>query len=160
MSESLKLKDSACACDTCKEMCHRPCWPTAEEVASLVAEGFADRLMADWWEESLDDGGITWVITPAVKSLEGKQSPRHIKDKTPTCTFQTDEGLCELHELGLKPLEGRVSSCQHDYSDADVRASYGSVRGGVIRDSWRTEDGRNIANLWGKEFLQEDLYED
>lgn len=72
-------------------MCSRPCWGTPEEIGRLPA----DRLEVAVWPEG---HGLaeTRVLAPR---LEGGN-----------CTFY-GAGGCELHALGLKPVEGRLALC-------------------------------------------------
>lgn len=95
-------------------MCERrPCWPTPDEAKRIKDAGFGDRLMIDYWVESPTDIKIE---CPAIVGYEGLNAPFIPVGR---CTFLKD-GLCELHDLGLKPLEGRVASCQGTVEDSQA----------------------------------------
>lgn len=95
----------SCQCEKCVKICEqRPCWPTPQEALKLVESGFRDRLMVDYW---VDNYGEIFVLSPAIRGYEGCDAPFLPLGK---CTFLKD-GLCELHDLGLKPIEGRRAGC-------------------------------------------------
>jgi hypothetical protein len=86
------MMESKCSCETCKGMCaHTSCVPTPKEARELIRR-YPDRM---------------------VRFVQNGQ--RYIAPKFDTtnafgpCTFFKD-GWCELHDIGLKPLEGRISS--------------------------------------------------
>lgn len=60
------------------------------EAAALMVAGYSDRLEVGRW------GSVPMV---APKEVDGR------------CTFLDDKGKCQLHDKGLKPLEGRVAIC-------------------------------------------------
>lgn len=62
----------------------------------------------------------------------------------PRCTFLTPEGRCELHDKGLKPLEGRVALHYNNDDEADARRQdelSDGVRAYIVR-LWREARGR------------------
>ena len=89
-----------CSCERCRQMCHVPCLGTPEDIERLVDAGYTDRLRPTEWLVGalvgLTDGPIS-MVQPMV---EGDW-----------CTFYHN-GLCELHDKGMKPTEGRLS--RHD----------------------------------------------
>lgn len=91
---------SACACERCRVMCEKPCWGTPDEIQRLIDAGFGDRLALDYW--SGDE--TIYVLAPALKGHEGQEAP-WTNWSQDGCTFWQD-GLCQLHEMGLKPSEG------------------------------------------------------
>jgi hypothetical protein len=76
-------------------MCTRPCWGTPREIGRIAEAGFWARLEESVWPAS---HGLpeTRVFAPAL--VAG------------SCTFYSSSG-CELHALGLKPVEGRLALC-------------------------------------------------
>lgn len=107
----------ACACDACKEMCKRAaCTPTPDDAIALVAAGYKDRLS---WSLAWDPVRQMWwpVVMPLYK--EG------------ACVFLTKDSLCELHDRGLKPSEGRAAL--HNTPDDGLRAA--------IANTWATDKG-------------------
>lgn len=103
------VPDVAChGCAKGVDMCRtRPCWGTPEEIAAIKAAGYADRLMLDWWV------GVPRIDipAPAIQGYEGKSAPERPRGR---CTFLTADDLCELHDKGLKPAEGRKACCKSD----------------------------------------------
>lgn len=99
-------KEISCTCDECKAMCRRPCWPTPEEAQHLINAGYGSRLMQDYWCKK---NGDIYILSPAVSGYENSFAPFWPTGK---CTFQDDNGLCQLHDLGYKPLEGRKALCK------------------------------------------------
>lgn len=127
--ESFKEPET-CSCDICKSMCERPCWPTPEEAFALIEAGLGPRLMQDEWVPAPQ------LLCPALIGHEGGYAPFIPYGK---CTFQTADGLCELHNLGLKPFEGRMA--HHDHT----------VNKGLhpsVAETWANEEGRAVLDLW------------
>lgn len=104
------MSESTCACQKCRAMCaHSTCLPTPDEARELIRRGYGPRLAAYHFEIE--------VVGPAPAGMEGRLDLRHTRYGA--CTFRTPDGLCELHELGLKPLEGREA--HHDKPWLPVR---------------------------------------
>lgn len=124
-----------CSCTKCVNMCkQRPCWGTPNEMKNIRDAGFGNRLMNDYWVEQppTNDTDVyydTLVESPAIVGYEGKEAPVRPVGR---CTFLTEDNKCELHDLGLKPLEGRTAI--HDGTN-DARDH--------IVELWRAE-GRKI----------------
>jgi hypothetical protein len=98
----------ACACPECVAMCqHRPCWPTPDDVRHLIEAGYADRLMVDWWFDR-DKNKTIYLLTPAIAGRESGEAPAHPEGQ---CTFLDTDGLCQIHDNGLKPTEGQIALC-------------------------------------------------
>lgn len=89
-----------CSCARCQQMCRVPCLGTPEDIEKLVDAGYADRLKPTEWMVAcligLADAPISMVQPETVNGW---------------CTFYHN-GLCELHDKGLKPTEGKLS--RHD----------------------------------------------
>lgn len=90
-----------CACQSCTAMCaNTTCLPTPDEARALIRAGFGDRLAT--YRHPL----LGWqMVGPAPKGMEGA---RDLTDTKRGCTF-FDGQHCELHSIGLKPLEGRLA---------------------------------------------------
>lgn len=102
------------SCRPCVVMCEqRPCWPTPTEAQALISAGYSDRLMDDYWAGGGGPDGDEDIhlLSPAIVGRESGNAPFWPNGR---CTFLSPEGLCELHDLGLKPFEGRVASCADD----------------------------------------------
>lgn len=91
-----------CSCNTCQDMCKRaPCLGTPDEMLTLIKKGYADRLQRGTWAAGRQYGipDVDLIVLPKYDEQKG------------ACTFFS-EGKCELHDLGLKPLEGRLADCK------------------------------------------------
>lgn len=92
-------KPTVCRCEKCKSQCHTPCLGTPEDIYKLMDAGYADRLaVTEWWA-----GVLMGVCDIPVVMIQARQ------EDNGWCTFRRDDGLCELHDKGLKPTEGRLS---------------------------------------------------
>ena len=91
-------KQTNCDCELCQQQCRiLPCLGTPEDILKIIEAGFGERVIMTYWWSGLLMGVADRVI--------GMVQPR----MTPTgCTF-FKEGKCELHDLGLKPTEGKLS---------------------------------------------------
>lgn len=117
----------ACSCDKCKSMCTRcPCEPTPKQAVALIEAGYADRLMKVKHYNELK-------IMPARVGCEGK----YTEEPWGTCTFYKD-GLCELHDTGLKPLG--ATAVLHDGQVPDWLFD-------TLRKLWE-RDGYKAFGLW------------
>ena len=87
-----------CNCERCKEQCHTPCLGTPEDIERLIDAGYDNRLTPVWWCV----GMIMGVTDKPIKMVQAR-----LEDNG-WCTFYHN-GLCELHDKGLKPTEGRLS---------------------------------------------------
>lgn len=83
------MKQRECKCKLCKSQCASPCKGTPEDMVKLLASGFQNKIMKTTFQG-------TSILTPLYDS------------EKKSCVFFTD-GLCELHDLGLKPTEGKLS---------------------------------------------------
>ena len=90
-------KPVACKCNLCKQQCHQPCLGTPQDILRLVEEGYAERLSYTQWAAGIFMRCTDHVVNMIQPKVEGDW-----------CTFYHD-GLCELHDKGLKPTEGRLS---------------------------------------------------
>lgn len=92
-------KPTECKCQECKSQCRiAPCLGTPEDITKLIAAGYEDRLSPTEWRA----GMLMGVIDRPVNMIQATQEKGG-------CTFFKD-GLCELHDKGLKPTEGRLSN--------------------------------------------------
>jgi hypothetical protein len=99
-------------------MCERSaCLPTPREAAMLIDRGYGARLARY--------AAHIACVGPAPQGSEGKT----VHSTNGRCTF-FDGVRCELHALGLKPLEGRIA-----HHDRDWRVT----RSTVLRH-WRPAD--------------------
>lgn len=138
---NLKVLPSECDCEKCSNMCHAPCCGTVEDIQNLIDHGFGDRLMLDDWEDA------EIMIKPALKFSESQTAPYNTASEL-GCTFWID-GKCELHNIGLKPLQGKLAHHSLD----DESWNYISK---VIRKSWQSEKANSLIKKWEKIFLKKE----
>lgn len=131
------LKETSCDCEECRSMCHRPCWGTPKELKRLIDAGYSDRLMKDYWTEA--NGERTEILSPALKGHEKQGAPFFPRSEK-GCTFWKD-GLCELHDLGLKPSEGRLA---HHSTSHDKECTLHDE----IHQTWDSDEGRALCATW------------
>lgn len=117
--------ESQCSCDTCKKLCTiAPCQGTADEMAAIQAAGFGDKLMAGFYMD--------------LDTFEGPFRIVAIERNDSGCPFHTSDGLCALHDLGLKPSEGRLAN--HSTEDHGLKAE--------ICKTFNSDSGRELLNLY------------
>lgn len=97
------LKPTQCNCPQCQNMCHVPCLGTPEDIEKLVDAGYTSRLQPTEWLV----GKLVGLTNRSITMIQPKVEKGW-------CTFYHN-GLCELHDKGLKPTEGRL--CYHDVTD-------------------------------------------
>ncbi len=83
------FKPVECKCQVCKTQCKTPCFGTPEDMVNIIAAGYQYRVCVQ-----VING--TQMITPLPDMERG------------CCTFFRN-GLCELHESGLKPTVGKLA---------------------------------------------------
>lgn len=95
-------KPVSCKCETCKIQCRKaPCIGTPEDIEKIInADGGYYNLLAD----SVWASGVPFGIAP-------KDFIAPLMVNGGGCVFFV-AGLCLLHDLGLKPTEGKLS--HHD----------------------------------------------
>lgn len=121
-----------CSCEICVRMCEtRPCWGTPEDIEKIINAGFGKRLMLDYWCDTPDIN----LLCPAIVGYENKNAPFWPNGR---CTFLNEKGLCELHDLGLKPTEGKVAI--HGKKDEDTHYE--------VAKTWKNEKGKILIKLW------------
>ena len=91
-------KPIECKCQKCKQQCKTPCLGTPEDILRLIKAGYKERLAITHWWVGIARGKLDF---PGIM-IQARQEDHGY------CTFFRD-GLCELHDLGLKPTEGRLS---------------------------------------------------
>jgi len=125
-----------CSCDICKAFCRRPGWWTVEEAERAMKKGYGRRMMLEIAPE------FTFaVLSPAFKGSEGDFALQ--ENAKSGCNFLHD-GLCELHDTGLQPLECRF--CHH------TRNGLGPICHHDIAKNWQTEEGQKLVKKWASEY--------
>ena len=87
-----------CKCQKCKQQCKTPCLGTPEDILRLIKAGYKERLAITHWWVGIARGKLDFPVI----MIQARQ------EENGYCTFFHD-GLCELHDWGLKPTEGRLS---------------------------------------------------
>ena len=121
-------KPIQCKCALCQKQCQTaPCLGTPQDILKLVKAGYAERLaLTDWY------AGMTMgLVDHPIPMLQAKE-------ENGRCTFYHD-GLCELHDKGLKPTEGKLS---HHTTKMDNWTPRKSISWNVAKE-W--EDDDNLA---------------
>lgn len=91
-------KPIECKCQKCKQQCKTPCLGTPEDILRIINAGYKERLAITHWWVGIARGKLDFPVI----MIQARQ------EENGYCTFYHD-GLCELHDLGLKPTEGRLS---------------------------------------------------
>jgi|JI7StandDraft_1071085.scaffolds.fasta_scaffold18917_4 hypothetical protein len=136
-NKKLSVVESECDCEMCSSMCHGPCSGTPEDMEKLIDRGFGNRLSYDDWEPK------PYILKPSLKGYEGKKQPWHTRSEE-GCTFWKD-GKCELHNLGLKPTQGKLE--RHDSTIEQSKEIQN-----MIIESWdeENENVKRVIDLWKK----------
>ena len=151
-------------------MCHnRPCFGTPEEFSKIIDAGYANKLRIDHWvgapaetrikvEDTVGDGPFV-ELQKMLYDYQQKNPNPHEKDvemlsggtnndnnyyaawvPRGTCKFLTEDEKCELHDLGLKPEQGRETCCKGDDSKGNLH--YANL--------WATEEGLAVIEKFKK----------
>lgn len=141
--------ESECSCTECAGFCaRRPCWATPDDARRLIDAGYGDKLMIDYWEGDRydDEDEDILLLCPAAKGFEGFKAPAMegfafwVKMLPLPCVF-LNAGLCELHQKGLKPSEGRYA--HHDNVPTSERAVHHA-----IAQMWNNTEGQQLVEDW------------
>lgn len=90
-------KPVECKCEICKNQCKTPCLGTPQDILRLLRAGYKKQLIPTIWGVGIRLGKISFSVI----MIQPRQTPSG-------CIFFKN-GLCELHEAGLKPTEGKLS---------------------------------------------------
>jgi hypothetical protein len=124
-------KPVSCKCETCKVQCRKaPCIGTPEDIEKIInADGRYYYLLAD----SVWASGVPFGIAP-----KDFIAPLMLKDG---CGFFVN-GLCILHDLGLKPTEGRLS-----HHTAERPRRFQDTINYHVASTWTPEEYERIKGL-------------
>jgi hypothetical protein len=137
--------EHVCACDACKNMCETtPCWGTPQEMKKIIDAGLGDRLGIVTWH----GWGKSDVLAPARRGDEGEEQRLSIFDRKMPCTFYR-EGKCELHDKGLKPIEGRTA-IHHGHPGYDLCDGLRKELG----DMWDSPEGKQVMSDWKTRYVR------
>lgn len=82
---------------------------TPEDIQKIIDAGYKEKLLLSLWEDPKNPE----TPLPTIAPINGPHG----------CVFQDKDGLCELHEAGLKPTEGKLAI--HDTLDSGLRRTLG-----------------------------------
>ena len=91
-------KPVECKCEACKNQCKTPCLGTPQDIMRLIEAGYKESLMPSEWLVGMILGRLNYSIS----MVQATQTDNG------WCVFY-ENGLCKLHNLNLKPTEGRLS---------------------------------------------------
>lgn len=92
-------KISFCKCNECKKQCAIPCLGTPQDIEKIIDAGHNDKIFeTDWYV-----GMIMGIIDKPIFMYQAE-----LVESTGFCVF-FENGLCKLHDSGLKPTEGKLS---------------------------------------------------
>lgn len=123
--------EQSCTCDKCKSMCKTPCIGTPKDIEAIIDAGYADRLKRTIWMVGHLAAGEKLIDMIQPIGRDG------------WCVFRWPDGLCELHDCGLKPTEGVLAFCK--VVEEDNIPTY------------ETSVSRAVAHEWVKEENFEDI---
>lgn len=120
--------ENACSCPTCQNMCkHCPCIGTPEDILKIIQAGQSHGLCHTRWGTGLVNGAHDTIIEMI--------QPRNTENG---CAYLDDKNLCTLHDLGLKPTEGRLTN-HAEYRPESFKDSVNYI----VAMTWVDEDGNN-----------------
>lgn len=129
----LKISGPSCDCEECRHACQEvPGWFTPVEAVRAINAGYAKRMSA------VRERGV-YALAPSIAGAEGE-----ITIFWPgCCNFFTQEGKCEIHNSGFKPVECRAGyGCRPTPEYPEI---------GVMYELWRSTDGIKAIELWLEE---------
>lgn len=134
-------RPTECKCHLCKRQCHTPCLGTPQDILRLMDAGYTSRLKPTEWAAGIYMG-VTDHIIPLIQAecLDGAWGGLLDVGADCHCTFYTKDGLCELHDLGLKPTEGRLS---HHSARIDNFKRNKSISWAVVQE-WLSPDNADV----------------
>lgn len=128
-------KVTECRCAKCQSQCHTPCLGTPEDILKLINAGYANRLAPTTWF-----AGVIMGVHP--RPIEMVQP---IEEGNGYCTFFHD-GLCELHDLGLKPTEGKLAHHSIRVDNFNVKKSLAWL----VAKEWLEVDHKTLIEIYSK----------
>jgi hypothetical protein len=111
-----KHQPNDCSCDRCKSCCLvSPCLGTPEDMEKLEKAGHMNDVSKTY---VLDGKTNTFKEVKALKGIAWNHNGHQLMK----CSMLDDNGLCKLHNKGLKPTEGRIinHTCSHQ-DTVDIR---------------------------------------
>jgi hypothetical protein len=98
------LNNHSCSCGQCVNMCKTaPCIGTPQDILNIINAGYRDKVALTQWRAGVKYGlPELHMVAPIYDDQRG------------ACVFLNKWGLCDLHDRGLKPTEGKLANCKVD----------------------------------------------
>lgn len=90
-------KPVSCKCNQCKQQCKTPCLGTPADIEKLIDAGYGGKIKPTVWA-----AGILMGCTDQLVHM-------YQLEMTNAGCILFKDGLCSIHNTGLKPTEGRLS---------------------------------------------------
>lgn len=117
----------SCNCKQCQNMCRSStCLCSPDGAQRLIDAGYGQRLAA-----------YTFPGGSAIGTAPKSGGQKFNSTQQSSCSFFSESGGCELHNIGLKPLEGQLA--HHTRYWVDVRKS-------VVR-LWTPDEFSNLSSI-------------
>jgi hypothetical protein len=117
-------KPSNCSCNKCKAMCKTaPCFGTPSDIALIFLAGHGHKLALTTWAGALKLG-----IMKIYEMIQPK-----FDETTKRCVFLNKDDLCDLHDVKLKPIGGKLANC-----DIEVYSRYKVPIELMVAEQWET----------------------
>lgn len=129
-------KPVECKCKLCQMQCSTPCLGTPEDIEKLLDAGYREQLALYDWDVAKVMGKLGFSIL---------MIQAHTKNGM--CVF-FENGLCTLHDKGLKPREGRLS---HHTQKLETFVFKKSLSWNVAKE-WINEDNADTLKRIAEKF--------
>jgi hypothetical protein len=144
------------ACEGCNHgirMCYNtPCMGTVEDFEKLIEAGYAGSLMLDHWCGGHMNGNPfkedVLYLAPAIENKQKQAAPFIRSGK---CALLINN-KCSLHDLGLKPIQGKSVCCKLERVYKDENGENKAIEERfLILHTWNTQKGLDLIEKWKKE---------
>jgi hypothetical protein len=131
-------KPISCKCEACKKQCSvAPCLGTPQDIEKIIDAGYGDKIAPTQWAAGMMMGVVDHVVLMFQIRFDEKKGG---------CVF-FNNGLCELHDKGLKPTEGRLS---HHTTTIETFNPKKSLSWNVAKEWMKPENEETIMRLIDK----------
>ncbi len=127
ISRKTGRKQTFCKCTACKRQCQTPCMGTPQDIEAIIDAGHGDKIFPTVWGAGVMMGVSGPVLVYAADRI------------STGCIFFKD-GLCTLHDAGLKPTEGKLSHHSVRLDNFDPKKS---VSWAVVKE-WLNPDNAEV----------------
>ena len=126
-------KPTFCKCVNCKNQCLTcSCLGTPDDIEKIIDAGYGDSIMPTDWA-----AGIVMGVTKDVIEMYQLKF-------TKTGCIMFENGLCKLHDKGLKPTEGKLSHHTHKIDTFNAKKS---LSWAVAKEWLRPENKETIMRI-------------